>query len=85
MQADTGHLVDMQGVSEKKAEKLLRQGYEPVPSEFQTQAQLELAGRKECYVGENASGSLAKHMRYKRKKKRQMAKASRRKNRCYHG
>ena len=85
MKADTGHLVDMQGIGEKEAERMLRDGYEPVPDELQTQARLELAGRKECYVGKNASGSLSKHMRYKMKKKLQIAKTSRRKNRCYHG
>lgn len=79
MNTDTNHLM-----AEMTAEEMKRlEGYEPVPEHLTDQAKLELMGQKSVYVGINASGSLSKHMRYKRKKKLQQEKASRRKNRCY--
>ena len=79
MNQDTGHLV-----AEMTEEEIKRlEGYEPVPEHLRDQASLELMGKKETYVGKEASGSLSKHMRCKQKKKRQMAKASRRNNRCH--
>ena len=83
MNTDTGHLVNTAEMTEDEFEKLREEGYEPVPNHLIKQAELELMGLQETYVGKNASGSLSKHMRYKRKKKRQMAKALRRKNRCH--
>lgn len=80
MDCDTGHLIEM---SNEDMMKRIGEKYEPVPEHLETQAKLELAGRKECYIGKNSSGSLSKHMRYKRRKKQQIAKASRRKNRSY--
>ena len=82
MDVDTGHLMRNHGMTE---EEMAENGYEKVPDFLELQAELELAGRDECYVGKKASGSLSKHMRYKRKKKQQMAKASRRKNRAHSG
>ena len=83
MNVDNGHLVRPHLLDEMSEDE--RKKYEPVPSHLDLIAQLELMGKNETYVGKNASGSLSKHMRIernKRKKKRQLAKISRRKNKC---
>ena len=81
MNCDTGHLVSAEALKDMTEEE--RRNYEQVPSHLSLAAQLELMGKDETYVGKSASGGMSKHMLGKRKKKRQIAKASRRKNRCH--
>lgn len=81
MDVDNGHLVTPETLDAMSEQD--RANYEPVPDHLSQASMLELMGQGETYVGANASGSMSKHMRAKRKKKSQMAKASRRKNRCH--
>ncbi len=83
MNTDTGHLVDMEGMTREKQEEMFGNGYEPVPDHLEQAAKLELMGKKETYVGRHATGSLSKHMRGERRKKEQAAKAHRRRKRCH--
>ena len=67
MNVDTGHLIVVDDVEMMK--RLKAEGYEAVPAEYEDAAKLELAGRKSCHVGANASGSMSTYMREKRARK----------------
>jgi hypothetical protein len=75
MQVDTGHLVDMREAAVEKIQELYKKGYEPVPDELRSVAELELMGKKETYVGLESTGSLSRWARKKREKRKKLAMA----------
>ena len=75
MAPDTGHLVALSKGT------LPPTGYELLPSEMNRAARRKLAGRDEAYVSLTSGGRLSKWAAGRRKAKRQMAKASRKRNR----
>lgn len=86
MQPHTGHLVDLESSDFKnKLEELKRNGYEKLPENLNHAASCKLAGKSEAHVSLTSGGKLSKHAAYLRKRKRQKAKASRRKNRSWGG
>ena len=90
MNVDTGHLVKLNSETARGVfgepvtyEEIRRKGYEPVPPELERAAQMKLAGEKvngfsEAWVSLTSGGKLSRWAAEKRKKK--MAKESRRKN-----
>jgi len=80
MNTDTGHLVDM-NFDEMKRLYEKNTDYEPVPKNLRHAAGRKLNGKKEAMVSLTSGGKLSRWAASKRKKKRQMAKASRQANR----
>ena len=77
MNIDNGHLVDMARFDDEKINSLeeaishlKENGYEQLPDNenIQTAAKLELAGKKETYVGLKSSGTMSRWAREKRKR-----------------
>lgn len=70
----TGHLVSPEELRELQ-EMMVDAYYERVPEEFEDAARLELAGRKECYVGKQSTGSINTWAAKQRAKRKKMKKA----------
>jgi hypothetical protein len=91
MNCDTGHLVTAEFLNQMNED--LRANYTPVPEELSMAATMKLAGKREAMVSLTSGGKLStwanqqtKAERSQKSKterhRRQMAKASRRKNRA---
>ncbi len=72
MDPDTGHLVSPEGLRE--LQEMMVDTYQQVPDELAEAANLELAGRKECYVGKQSTGSVNTWAAKQRAKRRAMKK-----------
>lgn len=90
MNIDTGHLVDITGMSQDELLQLAGRGYTEVPPSLNRAARRALAGKKETSVNLDNDSRLARWAAIKRaerddkakqKARRKMAKQSRRRNR----
>lgn len=80
MQPTTGDLMMVESMTDLlRAEK---EGYKLVPSYLERAARKKLAGKKTAKVRLTSGGKLSRWAAGKRKKRQQMAKVSRRANRC---
>jgi len=79
MQPNTGHLVDINKLSEGKTkeeieklqEELAKIGYEEVPESHVAAAKRKLAGKSEAHISLTSGGKLSKWAAQKRKEKKQ--------------
>jgi hypothetical protein len=78
MNVATNHLMK---IDEKELQEVMGLGYAPIPAELNQAANRKLAGQSEAYVSFNSGGKLSSWAAQKRKKKRKMAKESRKRNR----
>jgi len=69
----TGHLISAEEYAKNK--EFLSDLYEEVPEHLAKEADLELAGRKEAYVGKKSTGSINTWAAKKRAKRKAMKKA----------
>lgn len=81
MNPDTGHLVDTREFEKEDFQKLMTQGYVPVPEELEKAAEIKLNGKSDAYVSKTSGGKLSKFNASKRKAKRRQQKRSRKNNR----
>lgn len=81
MNPDTGHLVALDGKTEKEILTLKRDGYEPVPKRLSRAAIRKLNGKNEAQVSLTSGGKLSKFAAQKRKRKRKAQNKSRKANR----
>ncbi len=67
MDVNTGHLITDEMYD--KLEEELKRNYEQVPEILSLSAELELIGKKETYVGKEATSKIARWAKAKRKSK----------------
>ena len=81
MDVNTGHLINTEGMSEKKLNELRALGYLVVPPELDQVARRALKGERQTHVSVKNQTPLAKFAKEKRKQRRKIAKASRQRSR----
>lgn len=80
MNSGTGHLVREDLFVQMKAAGVA-DGYEPLPPELWRAAEKKLGKASEATVSRRSGGQLSRHAARKRRSRREMEKATRRKNR----